>query len=185
MKSIFRGVRPLDYVLAAALTALGVALMHANMGGPDAKTRIDSTTWVMIPVFAAATLPILWRRVNLWAVLGVTTVALGVHDIAFGWVIRCGAGLPLAFALAYAVGRLMTDRRQSYLGFGAVVLIQFLVLVIDSEAGLGVIPATALISAVFWGVGLYVQKRSQKRAQKIQLVEAAPSRDAQLARAAQ
>jgi hypothetical protein len=180
MKSIFRGVRPLDYVLAAALTALGVVLMVADMGGSDGKTRIDSTSWVLIPVFAAATLPILWRRANLWAVLGVTAVALGVHDIAFGWVIRCGAGLPLAFALAYAVGRLMTDRRQSYFGLAAVVAIQFLVLVTDSEAGLGIIPFTAVISAGFWGVGLYVQKRSQK----VEVVEAAPSRDAQLAPAA-
>jgi hypothetical protein len=180
MTSIFRGVRPLDYVLAAALTALGVVLMVANMGGPDGSTRIDSTSWVMIPVFAAATLPILWRRANLWAVLGVTAAALGVHDIAFGWVVRCGAGLPLAFALAYAVGRLMTDRRQSYFGLAAVVAIQFLVLVTDSEAGLGIIPFTAVISAGFWGVGLYVQKRSQK----VEVVEAAPSRDAQLAPAA-
>jgi hypothetical protein len=181
MKSILRGVRPLDYVLAAALTALGVVLMHMNMNGPDGKTRIDSTSWVMIPVFAAATLPILWRRTNLWAVLGVTAAALGVHDIAFGWVVRCGAGLPLSFALAYAVGRLMTDRRQSYFGLAAVVAIQFLVLVTDSEAGLGVIPFTAVISAGFWGVGRYVQKRSQKH----EVVEAvAPSRDVQLAPAA-
>ncbi|HZV26625.1 MAG TPA: hypothetical protein VFG00_10070 [Acidothermaceae bacterium] len=181
MKSIIRGVRPLDYILAAALTALGVLLMVENMQGSSDKTRIDSTTWVMIPVFAAATLPILWRRTNLWAVLGVTAAALGVHDIAFGWVVRCGAGLPLAFALAYAVGRLMSDRRQSYYGLAAVVVIQFLVLVTDSAAGLGIIPFTAVISAGFWGVGRYVQKRSQKDA----VVEAAPSRDVQLARAAQ
>jgi hypothetical protein len=180
MKSILRGVRPLDYVLAAALTALGVVLMVANMGGPDGSTRIDSTSWVLIPVFAAATLPILWRRTNLWAVLGVTAAALGVHDIAFGWVVRCGAGLPLAFALAYAVGRLMTDRRQSYFGLAAVVVIQFLVLVTDSAAGLGIIPFTAVISAGFCGVGRYVQKRSQKAG----IVEATPSRDGQLARAA-
>jgi len=181
MKSILRGVRPLDYLLAAALTALGVLLMVGNMHGSDSKTRIDSTTWVMIPVFAAATLPILWRRINLWAVLGVTAAALGVHDIAFGWVVRCGAGLPLAFALAYTVGRLMTDRRQSYFGLAAVVAIQFLVLVTDSAAGLGIIPFTAVISAGFWGVGRYVQKRPQKDA----VVEAAPSRDVQLVRAAQ
>jgi hypothetical protein len=182
MKSLFRGVRPLDYLLAAAMTALGIVLMHENMHGPTGKTRVDSTTWVLIPVFAAATLPILWRRVNLWAVLGVTAAAFAVHDIAFGWVVRCGAGLPLAFALAYAVGRLMTDRKQSYLGFAAVVAIQFLVLVRDSAAGLGVLPFTAVISAGFWGVGLYLLKRSQGSS----VVEVpAPVRDAQLARAAQ
>ena len=138
MKSLLRGVRPLDYVLAVAMTALGIILMKENMHGQGtSKTRIDSTTWVMIPVFIAATLPILWRRVNLWAVLGVTAAALAVHDIAFHWVVRCGAGLPLAFALSYAVGRLITDRKQSYWALAATFGIQFLVLVRDSAAGLG------------------------------------------------
>jgi hypothetical protein len=180
MKSILRGVRPLDYVLAAALTALGVVMMVGDIYSTDAKTRIDSTSWVLVPIFAAATLPILWRRANLWAVLGVTAAALAVHDVAFGWVVRCGTGLPLAFALAYAVGRLMTDRKQSYFGLAAVAAIQFLVLVRDSAAGLGIIPFTIAISAAFWGVGLYLQKRSQHD----EVVEAAPSRDGQLARAA-
>jgi hypothetical protein len=180
MKRILSGVRPLDYVLAAALTALGVFLMVGNMHSTDPKIRIDSTSWVMIPVFALVTLPILWRRTNLWTVLGATAVALGVHDLAFGWVVRCGAGLPLAFALAYAVGRLMTDRKQSYFGLAAVAVIQFLVLVTDSAAGLGIIPFTVVISAAFWGVGLHLQKRSQHD----EVVEAVPSRDGQLARAA-
>jgi hypothetical protein len=162
MNSILRGVRPLDYLLAAAATALGVVLMIANMQGSEDDVRIDSTSWVLIPVFAAVTVPILWRRRNLWAVLGVTASALAVHDVAFGWVVRCGAGLPLAFALAYAVGRLMVERKQSYAGLAAVIGIQFLVLAVDSAAGLGIIPFTAVISAAFWGAGLYLQKRSQR-----------------------
>lgn len=169
MNSIFRGVRPIDYVLAAALTALGVVLMVANMLGSDG-TRVDSTSWLLIPVFAAATVPILWRRGNLWAVLGTTAAALVVHNLAFGWDVRCGAGLPLAFALAYSVGRLMTDRTQSYGGLAAVIGIQVLVLYQDSAAGLDIIPFTAIISAVFWGVGLSVQKRSQRS-----VVAAAPA----------
>jgi hypothetical protein len=162
MNSILRGVRPLDYALAAVMTALGVVLMVANMQGSDDGTRIDSTSWVMIPVFAVATVPILFRRRNLWAVLGVTAAAFAVHDIAFDWVVRCGAGLPLAFALAYSVGRLMTDRKQSYGGLAAVIGIQLLVLVRDSAAGLEILPFTAVISAAFWGAGLYVQQRSHR-----------------------
>ncbi|MGI8678459.1 MAG: hypothetical protein ACR2LX_07215 [Jatrophihabitans sp.] len=160
MNIILRGVRPLDYLLAVGMTALGVVLMLANINGSNGGTRIDSTSWAMIPVFAAATVAILLRRRNLWAVLGVTAAALVVHDVAFGWVVRCGAGLPLAFALAYAAGRLMIDRRQSYSALAAVIGIQFLVLVHDSAAGLGVIPFTAVISAAFWGVGVYLRKRS-------------------------
>jgi len=183
MKSLLRGVRPLDYVLAASMTALGIILMRENMHGPTGKTRIDSTTWVLIPVFLAVTLPILWRRTNLWAVLGVTAAALVVHDVAFGWVVRCGAGLPLAFALAYAVGRLISDRKQSYWGVAATIAIQFLVLVWDSAAGLGVMPFTAVIAIAFWGVGRYVQKRSQ-RSIVIGSEAFAPSEDSRLARAA-
>jgi hypothetical protein len=162
MKSIFRGIRPLDYLLAAGLTTLGVVLMIANMQGSDGSTRVDSTSWVMIPIFAAATVPILWRRGNLWAVLGVTAAALVVHNVAFGWDVRCGAGLPLAFAMAYSVGRLMTDRRQSVGGLAVVLGIQVLVLMHDSAAGLGISPYTAVISAAFWGAGLYVQQRLRR-----------------------
>jgi hypothetical protein len=171
MNSILRGVRPLDYVLAAGMTALGVVLMVANMQGPDDGTRIDSTSWVMIPVFAAVTVPILFRRRNLWAVLGVTAAALAVHDVAFDWVVRCGAGLPLSFALAYSVGRLMTDRQQAGAGLAAVVGIQLLVLVRDSAAGWEILPATAVIAVAFWGAGIYVQKRADRSATA---VDAAP-----------
>lgn len=162
MNSIFRSVRPLDAVLAAVLTALGVVLMVANVQSSDSTTRIDSHSWWMIPVFAAATVPILWQRRNMWAVLGVTAAALAVHDVAFGWVVRCGSGLPLAFVLAYSVGRLMTDRKQSCAGLVVVIAIEFLVLVRDSAAGLAITPFTAVISAALWGAGLYVQKRSHR-----------------------
>jgi hypothetical protein len=162
MTSIFRSVRPLDAVLAAALTALGVVLMVLVVESPDWTTRTDSRSWWMLPVFAAATVPILFRRSIIWAVLGVTAAALAVHDVAFGWVVRCGAGLPLAFALAYSVGRLVIDRKQSCAALVAVIAIQFLVLVRDSAAGLPIIPFTAVISAAFWGAGLYVQKRSDR-----------------------
>lgn len=71
----------------------------------------------MIPLFAAATVPLLWRRRNLWAVLGVAAAVIGI---------------------------------------------QFLVLIRDSAAGLGIIPFTAVMSVAFWGVGLYLQKRSHR-----------------------
>ena len=76
------------------------------------------------------------------AVLVVTAVALAVNVLAFGWLVRCGAGLPLAFALAYSAGRLISGR-ASWLGLAAATGIQFLVLVRDSAAGLEIIPVTA------------------------------------------
>ena len=164
MGTIFTGIRKGDAVLATLLTALGVLLMVENIeAGPGSDVRIDSQSWLMIPVFAAATLPILWRRRNLPAVFGVTAVALAVHVLAFGWVIRCGAGLPLAFALAYAVGRL-TVGRTSVLGLLATVVVQVLVLVQDSAAGLAILPATAVIGVAAWGVGVWLRRRSEARA---------------------
>jgi hypothetical protein len=159
MDDIFAGVRKGDVVLATLLTALGVVLMVASINGDDPATRIDSRSWLMVPVFAAATAPILWRRRNMVAVLGVTAAALAVHVLAFGWVVRCGVGLPLAFALAYGVGRL-TRGAWSWGGLVATLAIQVLVLVRDSAAGLDIIPVTAAAGVVCWGIGALLARRA-------------------------
>jgi hypothetical protein len=162
--TIFDGVRKGDVALAVGATALGVLQMFENVqAGADAGVRVDSHSWLALPVFAAATLPILWRRRSMPAVLAVTAVALAVHVLAFGWLVRCGSGLPLAFALAYGVGRLMAGR-ASWLGLAAVTGIQFLVLVRDSAAGLEIIPVTALIGAAAFGVGVWLRRRADRSA---------------------
>ncbi|HEY0814456.1 MAG TPA: hypothetical protein VGE11_14355, partial [Pseudonocardia sp.] len=131
MTSIFGGVRKGDVVLAVLLTGLGVALMLENIvAGDDAGVRIDSHSWLSIPVFAVATVAILWRRRSLPAVYLVTAAALAVHVLDVGWMVRCGAGLPLAFALAYGAGRL-DDGWRSWAGLLAVTGIEVLVLVED------------------------------------------------------
>jgi hypothetical protein len=147
-----------DIALAGVLTALGVALMIENITATDA-VRIDSRSWLMIPLFAAATLPILWRRRNMLAVTLVSLVAMGAHVLAFGWEVRCGAGLPLAFALAYGVGRLAPGW-QAWVGLVGALAVQALVLVQDSAAGLQILPVTALIGVAAWGVGLWLRLRS-------------------------
>jgi hypothetical protein len=163
MTAIFDGVRKGDVVLAVLATGLGVALMLENIfPGSDAGVRIDSHSWLLIPVFALATLPILWRRRSMLAVCLVTAAALAVHVLAFGWMVRCGAGLPLAFALAYGAGRL-NDGWRSWVGLLAVTGIQVLVLVEDSAAGLDVLPFTVVIGAAVWGVGVWVRQRAGRR----------------------
>ena len=159
MDGIFAGVRKGDAALAAVLTALGALLMVMNITGDEAGTRIDSRSWLMVPVFAAATLPILWRRRGMVAVIAVTAAALAVHVLAFGWVVRCGAGLPLAFALAYGAGRLSRGG-WSFAGLAATIGIQFLVLVRDSAAGLDIIPVTAAIAIAAWGAGVWLRRRA-------------------------
>ena len=117
MIKLKEAVRPMDIVLAVLLSALGVLLMVENIHTHSGHTRIDSHSWLMVPVFLLATLPVLLRRVNLLAVTLVSAAAIAVHDAAFDWVVRCGAGLPLAGVLAYSAGRLIADRRQSRSSF--------------------------------------------------------------------
>jgi hypothetical protein len=161
MNDIFGGVRTGDAVLAALLTAAGVLLMVENITTGDAALRIDSRSWWMVPLFAVATVPVLWRRRSMIGVLSVTTGALVAHVLAFGWVTRCGAGLPLAIALAYGAGRLMRGT-SAWAGLVATLAIQFLVLVRDSAAGLDIIPVTAVLGAVAFGIGLWLARRDRQ-----------------------
>jgi hypothetical protein len=161
MATVFSGVRKGDVALAAVLTALGVLMMLENiLSDPDGATRIDSQSWLLVPVFAAATLPILWRRRSMTGVYVVTAAALAVHLLAFDHLVRCGAGLPLAFALAYSAGRLQRGW-ASLLGLVASLGIQVLVLLYDTAAGLSIIPVTAVIGVAAWGVGAWLQRRSE------------------------
>ncbi|WP_375490758.1 hypothetical protein [uncultured Jatrophihabitans sp.] len=163
MDRIRAAIRPTDIVLALLLSALGVWLMAEDMGGSKDGTRIDSTSWLLIPVFLVATLPVVFRRVNLMAVILVSAAAITVHDIAFDWVVRCGAGLPLTGALAYSAGRLLADRRQSVFALVLTIGVQALVLVRDSAAGLGVLPVTAGLAVIAWGAGWFVRSQLAKR----------------------
>jgi hypothetical protein len=162
MNEVFAGVRKGDVTLAVVLTALGALLMVENIYS-SGSVRVDSHSWLMVPVFAAATMPILWRRRSMMAVLAVTAAALAVHVLAFGWVVRCGIGLPLAFALAYGVGRLCRGV-WSWVGLVATIGVQFLVLVKDTAAGLGIIPVTAALGVVFWGIGVLLARRADRAA---------------------
>ncbi len=83
---IFRGIRPVDWALAGALTALGVWLMVENVLFSEADVtasiadgtmvhELTSHSWAMVPVFAAATVPVLWWRRNVIAVTGIALAA--------------------------------------------------------------------------------------------------------------
>lgn len=170
MNDLFRGIRPLDYVLAGVLTAMGAVWMLMNIttdspGDPELAHAITSQSWLMLPVFLVATGAILWRRRSMAAVIVVSAVAMGAHVLAFDWVIRCGVGLPLTFALAYGVGRLSSQRTLVPELIG-VLGVQYLVLVRDSAAGLDIFPFTAVATAVVFAIGAAVQSEVAKRADR-------------------
>lgn len=167
MNDIFRGIRPLDYVLAGIMTAAGVVLMIMNVGATEADLphALSTTSWAMVPAFLLVTLPVLWRRRNILTVVGVTALTTFAHVLAFGWVTRCGVVIPLAFALAYAVARFAGALRNQLLGLAGVVVVLLVMLVRDAsiDTVASALPVALPGVALFYGLGVLVQNRVTKR----------------------
>src|ERR1700759_1429826 len=175
MSGIMRGVKVGDYVLAGVLTALGVLLMvfdvrqsnaavaQAIADGSMVHTVSSHSPW-MIPVFAAATVPVLWWRRSVLAVTAVAIVAMTLHDVLFGWVTRCGAGLPLALALAF-LAALSYGRTRAWLAAGLCAVLGFAVVVIDATTGPDVIALVLPVMLVVSGFGWAPRHRAVARQQ--------------------
>lgn len=165
--SILKGIRPLDYVLAAALTTGGVFMMYENISGSDAGLPhpLSTRTAAMLPFFLLVTVPILWRRRNVVGVVGATALATVLHVLLFGWVTRCGDLLPLTFALAYAVARFAGSRRDQFIGMTGLLLTQMVMLYRD--ASIDTVPNGLMVALpgllLFYGIGLIVQNQVSKR----------------------
>jgi signal transduction histidine kinase len=170
MDEVFRGVKGRDWLLAGALTALGAVLMLMNVTASDADMdrevasgalahAIGSHSPWLLPVFAAATVPVLWWRRSVLAVASVTLGALVLHDLLFGWVTRCGAGLPVAFVLAF-LGAVSYGRTQAWLAWGLSALITVAVLVVDSSAGPDTLILALPVTLIVFGVGRAARQRS-------------------------
>jgi hypothetical protein len=168
MNGILKGVRPLDYALAGLMTAAGAFLMYENVTAPagaDLPHAQSSKSWLMLPAFVLVTLPVLWRRRSILAVIGVTAAATAAHVLAFGWNTRCGVALPLSCALAYAVARFAGAWRNHVFGLAGVVVVQILAVVKDASIDR---MASALVlslpaAALFYGIGLIVQTRVTRK----------------------
>ncbi len=167
---VFKGIRPVDWVLAGVLTALGVALMVENVLIQDvdvAESIADGTmvhgmtshSWAMVPVFALATIAVLWWRRGVIAVTAIALVVMVLHDLLFGWVTRCGAGLPLAFVLAY-LGAVALERRQAWILLGLSTLLTGAVLVVDSSTGFELVVLALPIVLIVFGIGRAVRHRT-------------------------
>src|SRR5262245_10588267 len=166
---IFRGIRPVDWALAAALTMLGIWLMVHNVLIQDARVaaniaegtmvhQLTSHAWAMLPVFLLATAPVLWWRRHVIAVTGIALVVMVVHDLLFGWVTRCGAGLPLAFVLAY-LGAVALERKPAWIALALSSLLIAAVLVLDATTGFEVIVLALPIVLIVFGIGRAVRRR--------------------------
>jgi hypothetical protein len=165
---IFKGIRPLDYVLTAVLVAIAALLGFENVNASaaaqtDLAHRLDSQSAWIIPVFVVAALPILWRRRHILAAIGVSFVVIAASVPMFGWVTRCGFALPLSIAMAYAVARFAGSRQNHLIGLVGVVALQVVTLMKDSSTGgLGALGLGLPLAAVLYGIGFFVQARSEK-----------------------
>ena len=166
---IVKGIRPLDYVLTAVMVVLAalIGLENVNAGADaDLAHPLDSQSERMIPVFMIAALPLLGRRRNIRAALGVSFVVVAASVPMFGWVTRCGFALPLSFAMAYAVARFAGSRQNHVIGLVGILALQIVTLMKDaSTGGLGALAVSVPIAAVFYGIGLFVQSRAERAAE--------------------
>jgi hypothetical protein len=162
-----KGVRPLDYVLAAVMVALAVFIGVENVTtetNADVAHPLDSHSALMIGVFVLAALPILWRRRAILPAIAVSFVVVAASVLTFGWVTRCGFGLPLSFAMAYAVARFAGGRRNQLIGVAGVLALQVVILVKDaSTGGLAALPYALPVAALCYGIGFFVQSRAGRR----------------------
>jgi len=172
---VFRGIRPVDWVLACGLTALGTVLMVENVVISNAEVtraiadgtmvhEMTSHSWAMVPVFALATVPVLWWRRGIVAVTGIALVVMVFHDLLFGWVTRCGAGLPLAFVLGY-LGAVALERRQAWVNLALATLLSAAVLVVDATTGFEPIVLAVPILLIVFVVGRAVRHRNAMSAE--------------------
>ena len=167
---VFRGIRPVDFMLAGALTALGALTMVGDvlfqdddaasaMAGGTMVHEMTSHSWAMLPVFALATVPLLWWRRSVMAVTGIALAVMVLHDLLFGWVTRCGAGLPLAFVLAY-LGAVALERKQAWVALGLTTLLTAAVLVLDATTGFEPFVLSFPIVLIVFGIGRSVRQRT-------------------------
>lgn len=170
IRRALREVRPVDGALAGALTALGVLLMVLNVRQTPADVTaaiaegsmvhpLSTRTWLLVPVFALAPAAVLWWRRGALEATTAAAVVMATHDLVFGWVTRCGAGLPLALVLAFLVG-LRESGRRLWLGATATAVLTGLVLVRDATTGLEPLVLALPLLAVVLGVGRAVRHRT-------------------------
>ncbi|HEX9999256.1 MAG TPA: hypothetical protein VGB74_02285 [Actinoplanes sp.] len=169
MSEVFRGIKVRDWLLAGVLTLLGALLMAENIGVTDAEFAggiaegsafhpMDSHSPWMLPVFLCATIGVLWWRRSVLAVTGAALAAMVLHDLLFGWVTRCGAGLPLAFVLAF-LGALAYRRTKALVVGGLCALLVAAVLVVDATTGPDVLVLALPIVVIVFLIGRAARQR--------------------------
>ncbi|MGI8678460.1 MAG: hypothetical protein ACR2LX_07220 [Jatrophihabitans sp.] len=153
-------VRPVDVALAGALCILAAVLAVADIKSAGAATRAGSHSWLQLPVFVAAMLPVLWWRRSLIAAVLASCGLMFVHVLVFGHLVRCGAGLPLVFLLAFLCGIADAQLRERLTALVVSVVLGGIVLSWDTVAGPSILPVVVVLQAGLYGIGRVVAQRA-------------------------
>ena len=169
-RSATSGIRPVDWVLSGLLTALGIWLMVEDVTISDEQVAaavrdgsmahaMTSHAWAMLPVFLLAPVAVLWWRRSPLSVTAFAVAVLAAHDVLFGWVTRCGAGLPLAFVLTFLVAMTL-ERPPALVGLALTLLLTALVLVRDATTEISAFVLAGPIVLLIFGIGRAVRHRN-------------------------
>jgi hypothetical protein len=73
--------------------------------------------------------------------------------------------VPLSFALAYAVGRFASGRRDQLTCLAGILLLQVVAIARDASIDMMItaLPLTVPLAAIFYGIGRFVQARVSKK----------------------
>jgi len=160
MERAMQRIRPVDAVLTGLLCILATVLAVGNIGSTGTGTEVDSHSWLQLPLFVACMLPMLWWRRSMIGALLASSGLMLVHVLAFGHLIRCGAGLPLVFVFSFLCGLWAAPRRERLTGLALSVVLAALVLMWDTSAGPGILPVVAVIEVGLYGIGRVVAHRA-------------------------
>lgn len=169
-QKISSGPRAVDWLLAGVLTAAGALLMVFNLALEEGDVAaaisegtmvhpITSDSWLMVPVFVLATIPVLWWRRGVIEVALAALAAMVLHDLLFGWVTRCGVGLPLAFVLAF-LGAVALERGRALIALALSLAVTAAVLVLDATTGFEPFVLACPIVLIVFGIGRAVRRRT-------------------------
>jgi signal transduction histidine kinase len=143
----------LDPVFAGLLTGFGVFITLATDGSAP-------HTWVDSVVIAAVTLPVAWRRrapIGAGVAFAAGAVVSGIPTFDQ---IRCGAAIPGALLILFAIGAGL-ERRDALRGLGIVLAGTAFLLSTDSQVDVaGAVFIVPLCVGVWW-VGTLVRSRSR------------------------
>lgn len=147
---VLRGADVTPVVLAAVLSVVAMALVTKHAGGAAAEVAVLSMT-----------VPVAFARRAVMVASGAVAAGTLVNYLVFGHLVRCGAGLPAAFYLAYSAGRAPIERRVRLLALAGALVSVAAQCMWDPNLGVSLIALIAPVTVAFFLAGCYVRSRGR------------------------